>query len=272
MLAFETVKQDNPRLPQLEAVYFRSYGIHSVEDAAGPIHIFSFPDWPQLQAALESDMPSEGTIVTPECASFTDPHDQLSGNEELIAEREALVLERSRELDGEIWLGTLSHDRDGRENPEWRNQVITINNGEIVAVTNKQIISAYEYAHSPVRRPDRNEIRPIVGGRAGLICLDLIGASQINFDRGFLTGSERTILAPTCWAAVPEKQWGDQEWLEGIGGMGKADDYFKGALEGPIATALHSTFAEYVIVADANVPGTPLGGPFNAIFRRVADV
>jgi hypothetical protein len=271
MAVFELVEQNNPHVPQMEAAYFRDYGIHTVHDDHGPIHIASFPDWEGLEGALFAHLPEGGTIITPECSTFTDPHDQLEGNEELIAEREARVLDISNKFDGEIWLGTLGRDRDDRENAEWRNQVLTIRAGEIVAVTNKQIISPYEYVHSPVRSPGRNERRAIVGGRLALICLDLIGADLMKFDRTALQ-AETTVLASACWAAVPDEQWSDQEWLAQVNKSGSPDIYFRTRLEQAVAMTLRSTFANHVVIADANVPGSPINGPYNAIFRRITEV
>lgn len=262
----KTVQVSATQAVSYEVEYFRSYGIHMVSDNEGDVHIFSFPDWEGLEAALLHDLPDEGTIVTTECATFTGPHEQLPGNERLIEERTQFAQEQSTNTQADIWLGTFATPLS---TPAWFNRVVYLNNGEQAAQIDKTRLSPYEEWHSPVTQGSRDALRTIRNGRSVIICSEAIIPNAIHFDRGPLY-AERTLLMPTCWAAVSDDPGWDEVRQGWIKKYGSADAYFRDALENVVAQTLHKTLARHVIVADRNVSGSDVKGPFNAHFREIA--
>lgn len=247
----------------VEARYFREYGVHNVDDL---VSVFSFPDWAGLEQALLTELPDSGVVLTTELATFTGPHEELVGSANAIEERVEFVRECSAGTDAEIWLGapivppTEWHD--------WRNSVLTFVRGEIVGRTDKILLSAYEQAHSPVKRAPRESARfvnPI--GMSALICSDMIASSSMKYMGRQWPG--KTLLIPTCWASVPKDAEMDEwraGWIEKSGGV---DNYFKSQLERGVRMAFEASDAETIIVADRNAPNSGVDGPYNAVFYRV---
>lgn len=274
VIFYNIIMSQEESVGNIKAEYFRSYGIHSVNDSIGEVHIFSFPNWEDLQAALVNDLPESGAVLTTECATFPGPHEELVDNQELIEERTAFVGEQSSKTAAQIWLGTFAtHGTFG----QWRNRMLTFEDGEVVMTTDKAFLSGYERMHSPVVAADTGIPRKIRDGRAVLICSEIIGGSFTKFDR--TSGEEeRTLLVPACWAAVPDvggrlKVIRDS-WIKA---SGSEDAYFKNTLEESIKWTLtdadgasSALSADTVIVADRNVVGSNIDGPFNAVFRRAS--
>lgn len=261
----ERIDLQMPGTPPADVQYFREYGIHSVPDDAGDIHIFSFPDWAELSVALDHDMPESGTVVTPELATFSGPHDQLVWHARQIDERIDSVIERSRGTDAEIWLGTpiVPSEWD-----DWRNSVLTIADGDIVGRTDKIFLSEYEHQHSPMKAAPRDSeryVNPL--GQSALICADMILSLAKGLNNDPWPGE--TLLVPTCWAAVPDNPEMNEmraTWIERAGGV---DNYFKNALVQGVSSVFRASQAGVVVVADRVVQGSGTDGPYNAVFRRV---
>lgn len=249
--------------------YFRTYGIHTVSDHAGEVHILSFPDWEGLESVLEEGLPADGTVLTSELATFTGPHDELAANAETVENRIDYARKQTETADVELWLGTPTVPAS--EFHDWRNTVMTIRNGRVVAATHKILLSGYESKHSPIKAaPKKCERYASPLGRSAVICSDLIASSSRFFDGDPWPGT--TLLASTCWAAVPDDKdldaWRERTIEEDH--QGSEDGYFKNALERVVAMAFIASAAQTIVVADRNVPGTNVGGPYNAVFRRVA--
>lgn len=268
MIESKTVQIARDATVSFEAEYFRSYGVHTVTDDKGDIHIFSFPDWWDLQSALTNDLPTDGTVVTTECATFTVPHEELAASAGLIEERQEFVRQQSKATKAEIWLGTPKVPLT--EWDDWRNSVVTVAAGKVLAVTDKVLLSAYEQAHSPLKAAPRDEERytsPL--GRSAIICSDIILSSSLAYNGSVWPGE--TLLIPTCWAAVPNDSGWDRVRAGWIKKHGSADNYFKNGLERCVASAFSASLAQTIVVSDRNVPSSAVGGPFNAVFRRAAE-
>lgn len=246
--------------PNFEAQYFRSYGIHSVENGASTDHLASFPNWEELEVALKNDLPDSGTIITPEYATFDiNAGKSLEDSVELIDERIQFMQDLTQQTDATIILGTpfkRYYDNDPLRPPhaEWHNAALEISHGDAVDIHFKNGLLPGE-KHAGLTAP-RNKLRKVKNGRAVLICADLYNHVA---EKDILFGvTARDVIAPTMWATP----------LNGIEqAKGNKDDHYRQAMERVVSRFVFQNLrnADRITTVDK---GRPDIAPYNAVFTR----
>ena len=236
--------------PESEATYFRGYGLHTVQDYLGDIHIASEPDWDSLFDLLISDLPANGIVVTPELSGFSGPLSDIPERRTEICGRIEGIRELSLATDAVIMFGTPLRDKNGG----WYNGVLHFRDGQVEGCDLKSVLSMFEKesgmvaAHDGVRLPRF--------GRTTLICSEMLNPPE------GLSVETPTVLVPACWAApLPDTRetplkLDDQDYLNFLH-LG--------------ASTIMSAYprVDTIVVADRNMPGSDCAGPFNAVFSRV---
>ncbi|HEX5456029.1 MAG TPA: hypothetical protein VFW77_01550 [Candidatus Saccharimonadales bacterium] len=237
--------------PELESVYFRSYGLHTVQDSLGDIHIASEPDWDSLFDLLISDLPEDGVIVTPELSGFSGPLAEIPEHKTEICGRIEGVRELSRATDAVIMFGTPLREKNG----SWYNGVLHFRNGRVDGCDLKSNLSMFEEQSGMLASGDGSRLPRF--GRTTLICSEMLSPEELAVETS-------TVLVPACWATpLPDVRGGKSPL--------KLDDRdYLNFLRLGASTVMSSYLAvDTIVVADRNMPGSDCDGPFNAVFSRV---
>lgn len=246
--------------PGLEAQYFRNYGIHSVENGASTDHLASFPTWEELEIALKNDLPSSGTIITPEYATFdASGNKSLDESVELIEERVQFVKDITQQTDAKVILGTpykYHYDSDQFRPPytEWHNTALEISHGNIITPHFKNGLLPIE-KQLGLSAPNKRQ-RTVKNGRAVLICADLYNHTSEKDPLFQITAKD--IIAPTMWATP-------------LNGVEQAkedkDEHYRRALERVVSHFVFENLRKVDRVTTVD-KGRPDIAPYNAVFTR----
>lgn len=237
--------------PEFEANYFRSYGLHTVQDAQGDIHLASAPDWDSLFDLLISELPADGVVVTPELSGFSGPLEDIPAHKTEIGGRIEGVRELSRATDAVIMLGMPMRDKDG----SWYNGVLHFKDGLVGGCDLKSGLSMFEKDSGMITGHDGARLPRF--GRTTLICSEILNPEGFSVETS-------TVLVPACWATpLPDANVQENPL--------KLDDhdYLNFLRLGAVTVMDVHTNVDTVVVADRNMPGSDCAGPFNAVFSRL---
>lgn len=237
--------------PEVRANYFRDYGLHTVHDSLGDIHIASQPDWDSLFDLLMSDLPEDGVIITPELSGFTGPLADIPESKTEICGRIEGVRELSLATDAVIMLGIPLREKDG----SWYNGVLHFRDGLVEGCDLKSGLSMFEKESGVITGHDGERLPRF--GRTTLICSEILNPEGLSVETS-------TVLVPACWASPPPDNR-DREVPVVLG----EHEYFSFLRLGVSNVMESYPNVDTVVVADRNMPGSACAGPFNAVFSRV---
>jgi hypothetical protein len=237
--------------PELEATYFRSYGLHTTQDSQGDIHMASAPDWDSLFDLLINDLPADGVVVTPELSGYSGPLSDIPEHKTEICGRVEGMRELSLATYAVIMFGTPLRDKKG----DWYNGVLHFRDGLVEGCDLKSRLSMLERHSGQIAGYDGARLPQF--GRTTLICSEML-------DPGDLSVGTSTVLVPACWATpLPD--------IPGRRSSIKLDDQdYLNFLHLGASTVMEAhPGVDTIVVSDRNMPGSDCAGPFNAVFSRV---
>lgn len=245
----------------VQSTYYDSHGIHSVPTEDGEVHIFSFDKPADLVAAIKSDLPSSGTIITPEMATvdITQGLDSIASQASSVRRLEDEVQYASLGTTAEIILGSIQ--KSPRYN-KWHNVAKTYRLGSKIDTQVKYGLSGVEQESGSIEAPLERE-RRIRLGRAVLICSELI--FTYGEDEAIAQGIE-TILTPAAWGVqTPGFAEFNKPRIEAAGGI---DNFNRNNMEKVVNghTFRDIPSLKRVIVADRGMSGNK---PVNSVHTRV---
>ncbi|MFZ1360419.1 MAG: hypothetical protein WAS27_00075 [Candidatus Saccharimonadales bacterium] len=254
------MKDTAPQSP-FTATYFREYGIHSVDNGDSTDHLMSFPNWEETEIALKNDLPSSGTIITPEYITTNElSKETLERSVERINDRIEYARDISRLTDATLYLGTaLKTQTRGTmvEPPKdiWHNTSLQIRHGKIEATHLKHHMLPIE-EDIGMSAPERHYRRTVKNGRAVLVCADLY---RYYFSPDSLTSAVTSdVIAPLMWASpLKDERRRPHE----------RDDYYRSMLETTVGKYVATSLPHVrrVTTVDKGRPDIP---PYNAVFTR----
>ena len=273
-------------MTEFSADYRRWYGLHTFEDKQGRcIDVVSEPDWGELVGWMRPGGKITGNIaVTPELITLPSDLHSLADDSAVVSRRviEAQILSARSPM--VTWLlgtptmpepaplrpalrpadeGETEHVLDTRP----RNSLVAIKDMVRVGAIHKQrLIHNSERAVLQGASVAEAQKVPGFSDVEALVCSDLVLAyaslmsdmPRLHRDRDvYVSDAARTLLVRACWA-VPQYERPDDDALS----------------QSQLETAVTRIFEERpnvhdVIVADRNVPGSNINGPFNVHFQRV---
>jgi hypothetical protein len=268
------VNDIQPENEEVKKTYYRNYGVHPVEPLEPGGHtdyIMSFPSWEQTREALQ-DLPPDGNVITPECATTSGNPLTWTENPDLIHKRIDAVIEQTLGSQATLYLGTPYYVWSrSQQRSRWLNAVLAIKDGEIVSTTFKQNPLPAETMFLGIEKPETDN-RKVLGGNAVLICNELFLHTKNPDDFVLKDKGVRQIFSPSLWP-IPVKIPEDLDPDKVVDGD---DEYYRKRLETYVEIGVFAVMktVRRVIVSDQGRTSFPYPfpdlAPYNAVFDRIS--